>query len=121
MSNALRVIVPDVDAALPAWLSLGFEVHERWGPHFAILNGPTAAVWLSGPQTSAALITQGLDATAIAAASTRLVVISADLDTHVASLESAGWLALTPERSGPGGRQRLFQMGGTVVECFQPR
>jgi len=120
METALRVLVPDVDQALPAWQGLGYQVRDRWGPPFAILTGPGIEVWLSGPKTSAALICEGLDATTRAAASTRLVTISDTFDAQVSHLRAAGWACITAERSGPGGRQVLLQHGHTVIECFGP-
>ena len=120
MTTALRVLVPDVDAALPGWEALGYQVRDRWGPPFAILTGPGIEVWLSGPQTSAALICEGLDSLTRAAATTRLVTITDDFDAHVSELQGAGWRTITSDRSGPGGQQMLLQHGDTVIECFQP-
>jgi hypothetical protein len=120
MATALRVLVPDVDAALPGWQALGYEVRDRWGPPFAILSGPGPDVWLSGPQTSAAKITSELDAGLRSTASVRLVTISDDLAAHLAVLQRAGWDRLGETRSGPGGQQALMRRDGVIVECFQP-
>ena len=120
MTTALRVLVPDVDQALPAWRGLGYQVRERWGPPFAILAGPGTDVWLSGPQTSAAQIGAELPPAVQAAASTRLVTITDAFDTHLGDLQAAGWEPLTARRSGPGGLQMLLRQGNTVLECFSP-
>ncbi len=120
MATALRVLVPDVDAALPGWQALGYEVRDRWGPPFAILSGPGPDVWLSGPQTSAAKITAGLDQALRSAAAVRLVTISEDLAASLGALEQAGWVQLGAARSGPGGQQVLVQRDGVIIECFQP-
>ncbi|HVQ88041.1 MAG TPA: hypothetical protein VMT88_07655 [Actinomycetes bacterium] len=120
MDSALRVLVPDVDEALPGWASLGYEVKDRWGPPFAILTGPGIDIWLSGPQTSAALICEELDGRNRAAASTRLVTVTEDFESRIDELKAAGWTPLTPDRSGPGGRQALLHLSGTVIECFSP-
>ena len=120
MTTALRVLVPDVDEALPAWRGLGYEVRERWGPPFAILGGPGIDVWLSGPETSAAQISAGLEPALQAAASTRLVTITETFDQHERDLQAAGWQPLTERRAGPGGLQRLLRQGDTVLECFSP-
>lgn len=120
MTTALRVLVPDVDEALPAWRGLGYEVQERWGPPFAILTGPGIDVWLSGPETSAAQICAELEPAVQAAASTRLVTITETFDADVNDLHAAGWEPLTASRSGPGGRQMLLRQGNTVLECFRP-
>jgi len=121
VTTALRVLVPDVDQALPAWRGLGYEVRERWGPPFAILAGPGTDVWLSGPETSAAQICAELDASLRAAASTRLVTITEAFDARVNDLRASGWEPLTAPRSGPGGQQILLRQGNTVLECFSPR
>lgn len=119
--TALRILVTDVDAALPAWQQLGYTVRDRWGPPFAILSGPGIDVWLSGPETSAAQICEGLDPAARARAATRLVTITDSFDARVGDLQAAGWDPLTSARSGPGGRQVLLQQGETILECFSPR
>jgi len=120
MTTALRVLVADVDEALPAWQGLGYQVRERWGQPFAILRGPGVDVWLSGPETSAAQICAELEPAVQAAASTRLVTITDAFDTHESDLRAAGWEPLTPRRSGPGGVQMLLRHGHNVLECFSP-
>ena len=120
MDTALRVLVPDVNAALRGWQVLGYEVRDRWGPPFAILSGPGPDVWLSGPQTSAAKITSELDPGLRSSASVRLVTIVDDLAAHVRAMQQAGWGSLGATRSGPGGQQALLRRDGVIVECFQP-
>ena len=120
METALRVLVSDVDEALPAWASLGYGVRDRWGTPFAILAGPGIDVWLSGPQTSAAQICQDLDKATRAAAGTRLVTITDDFERRLDELQIAGWSPITLPRSGPGGQQVLLRQGQTIIECFCP-
>ena len=53
--GAVRILVADVDEALPGWLAAGYAVSQRWGPPFAILTADGMPdLWLSGPGTSAA-------------------------------------------------------------------
>ena len=118
MDTALRVLVPDVDAALPGWQVLGYEVRDRWGLPFAILSGPGPDVWLSGPQTSAAKITSELDPSLRSSAAVRLVTIVDDLPARLQALQQAGWDSLGPARGGPGGQQVLMRRDGVIVECF---
>ena len=49
----VRYLVDDVNRSLPFYEALGFALHERWGPPFAILRRADLDLWLSGPGASA--------------------------------------------------------------------
>ena len=117
--GALRVIVPDVDEALPAYAAAGYEVAQRWGPPFAILSsadGPD--VWLSGPGTSAERSLEGLSAADADCARVRQVLEVDDVLATVAALVDAGWAAVGEALSGPGGSQQLVRRGPVFLEVF---
>ena len=50
----IRYLVDDVDASLPFYRALGFELADRWGPPFAVVKRGDLSLWFSGPGTSAA-------------------------------------------------------------------
>ena len=117
--GALRVLVPDVDAALPAWEAAGYAEAQRWGPPFAILEADGMPdVWLSGPGTSAARTVEGLPDGDAGAASVRPVLEVEDVDAAVARLVGAGWSAIGTPVSGPGGSQQLLRQGAVFLEVF---
>jgi hypothetical protein len=116
---AVRVVVPDIDEALTAYVAAGYEVAQRWGPPFAILASPDGPdVWLSGPGTSAARTTEALPEADRAAASVRQVLEVDDVGAAVAGLVAAGWAPAGEELSGPGGSQRLVRRGPVFLEVF---
>ena len=43
----VRYLVHDVDASLPFYTALGFEIADRWGPPFVILKRLDVELWLS--------------------------------------------------------------------------
>jgi hypothetical protein len=117
--GAVRVLVDDVDAALPGWAAAGYRVAERWGPPFAILRAEAMPdLWLSGPGTSAARTVEGLSADDAASAAVRPVLEVDDVDEAVVRLTAAGWTAVGEPVSGPGGSQRLLRRGAVFLEVF---
>lgn len=115
---AFRYLVDDVDKALPFYEALGFVLHERWGPAFAIVTRGEIQLWLSGPGTSAR---QPLDdgTTPGPGGWNRFVIEVGDLK---ATLEALGVTPRSAPVSGPGGHQALvMDPSGNPVELFQPR
>lgn len=117
----LRVLVDDVDESIAALALTGFTVADRWGPPFAILAAGDARLWVSGPQTSAAALTQQLPEEAAAEARVRPVLEVDDLDASVAGLVTEGWSLAAGPISGPGGSQALLHRGSVYLEVFAGR
>ena len=118
---AFRYLVDDVDRALPFYEALGFVVHERWGPAFAIVTRGDVQLWLSGPGTSARKPLD--DGTNPGPGGwNRFVLEVDDLEATLAALERAGMKRRSTPAQGPGGSQALvMDPSGNPVEIFQPR
>lgn len=115
----VRYLVHDVDAALPFYEALGFELAERWGPPFAIVERDDLSLWLSGPGTSASR--PMADGSVPASGGwNRLVLEVADLDAAIEALRGAGARFRSEPVEGPGGRQVLVDdPSGNPVELFE--
>lgn len=116
----IRILVNDVDAALPFYQVLGFELADRWGPPFAVIERQDLTVWLSGPGTSARRpLADG--AVPVPGGWNRLVLEVPALEAMVARLQAAGAHFRGPPVAGPGGRQVLVDdPSGNPVELFEP-
>lgn len=122
VTMAFRYFVADVERSIEFYRSnLGFELVERWGPAFAILELEGDQLWLSGPGTSA--MRPALDGRVPEPGGwNRLVVETRDLATLAARLETSGVVFRTRDVSGPGGGQALIDdPDGNPIELFQPR
>ena len=117
----IRYLVRDVDAALPFYQALGFELEDRWGPPFAILIRDGLSLWLSGPGSSASKpLPDG--AQPLPGGWNRIVIEVADLGAMVDRLRATGARFLSEPIAGPGGTQMLVDdPSGNPVELFQPR
>jgi len=117
----IRYLVQDIDAALPFYAALGFELVERWGPPFAIVRRGDLALWLSGPGSSAARPLPG-GAVPVPGGWNRLVIAVDDLDVTLAALRAGGAKFRSDPIAGPGGRQLLVDdPSGNPVELFEQR
>jgi catechol 2,3-dioxygenase-like lactoylglutathione lyase family enzyme len=117
----VRYLVDDIDAALPFYAALGFEVTERWGPPFAKIARGDLTIWLSGPGSSAAR-TLGEGLVPKPGGWNRFVVEVADLTAAMASLRAAGARFRSEPVHGPGGTQVVAEdPSGNPVELFQAR
>jgi catechol 2,3-dioxygenase-like lactoylglutathione lyase family enzyme len=117
----VRYLVNDVDAALPFYAALGFELADRWGPPFAIVKRGDFALWLSGPGTSAAKPLPG-GAVPQPGGWNRLVIEVEDLDATLAALKAQGARFRSDPIQGPGGRQVLVEdPSGNPIELFEAR
>ena len=118
----VRYLVGDVDEAVDFYTGrLGFELEQRMGPAFAIVSRDGLALWLAGPQSSAARpMPDGRQPEA--GGWNRLVLTVDDLEQTVANLRAAGAAFRSEIVSGPGGKQILLDdPAGNPVELFQPR
>lgn len=117
----MRYMVNDVDAALPFYAALGFNLADRWGPPFAIVERDGLQIWLSGPGTSASKpMPDG--AKPEPGGWNRVVVAIDDLDAAVTALKATGAKFRNEPISGPGGRQVLAEdPSGNPVELFEAR
>ena len=115
----IRYIVHDIDAALPFYAALGFELADRWGPPFAILARGDLSLWLSGPGSSAARpLANG--SVPSPGGWNRLVIEVADLDATMQTLRAGGAVFRSDPVAGPGGRQALVDdPSGNPVELFE--
>ena len=115
----VRYLVHDVDAVLPFYEALGFRQVDRWGPPFAILERQGLALWLSGPDTSAARpMPDG--AKPVPGGWCRIVIEVDDLDATIGRLRATGARFRNEPVDGPGGRQVLAEdPSGNPVELFE--
>lgn len=114
-----RTLVDDVDAALVFYQALGFQLVERWGPPFAIVQKDGVQLWLSGPGTSAR---RALDdgSMPMPGGWNRLVLEVPDLDAAIAGLPGQGARLRSRPVQGPGGRQVLVDdPSGNPIELFE--
>lgn len=117
----VRYLVSDVDAVLPFYQALGFELADRWGPPFAIVTRGDLSLWLSGPGTSASKAMP--DGRVPSPGGWNRLVISVDnLDETVASIKATGARFRNDPISGPGGRQVLVEdPSGNPLELFEQK
>jgi catechol 2,3-dioxygenase-like lactoylglutathione lyase family enzyme len=116
-----RYLVDDVDAAVGFYTDqLGFTLERRMGPAFAIVSHGDLALWLSGPQSSAARpMPDGRQPEP--GGWNRLVLVVDDLDARVDAMRGAGLRFRNEVVSGPGGKQILLEdPAGNPVELFEP-
>jgi catechol 2,3-dioxygenase-like lactoylglutathione lyase family enzyme len=117
-----RYLVGDVDAAIAFYTgNLGFTLEQQMGPAFAIVSRDDLSLWLSGPQSSAALpMPDGREPRP--GGWNRFVVEVDDLESKVAELKQAGLHFRNEIVSGPGGKQIVLEDGdGNPVELFEAR
>lgn len=116
----IRYLVTDVDDAVAFYTGhLGFEIHQRLGPPFAMVRRGDLTLWLSGPATSAARPMPDGRAPEPGGWN-RLVIEVEDIEAHVARLKAAGVRFRNDVLSGPGGKQVLIEdPAGNPVELFQ--
>jgi catechol 2,3-dioxygenase-like lactoylglutathione lyase family enzyme len=122
LTAVVRYLVGDVDEAVAFYTErLGFQLDQRLGPAFAIVTRDGLAVWLSGPQTSAAQAMPD-GRTPGPGGWNRLVVTVVDLERIAGELRAAGVTFRNDVVTGPGGKQILLEdPSGNPVELFEPR
>jgi catechol 2,3-dioxygenase-like lactoylglutathione lyase family enzyme len=117
----IRYLVTDVEKSIEFYTkNLGFELIEKMGPAFAIVEKEDLSLWLSGPQTSAARpMPDG--STPAPGGWNRFVIEVADIEGLVATMKTAGVSFRNEIISGPGGKQILAEdPSGNPIEIFQP-
>jgi catechol 2,3-dioxygenase-like lactoylglutathione lyase family enzyme len=118
----IRYLVDDVDRAVAFYTEhLGFSLERRMGPAFTIVSLGDLALWLSGPQSSAARSMP--DARQPEPGGwNRLVIEVDDLEAKVHDLKQADLRFRNEIVTGPGGKQILLEdTAGNPVELFEPR
>ena len=116
----VRYIVDDVSAAVDFYVSkLGFEVEQQFGSAFAILKHGDLALWLAGPQASAARpMSDG--AVPSPGGWSRFVLIVDDLEATVSKLKADGVTFKNDIVDQQGRKQILCEdPSGNVIELFQ--
>jgi catechol 2,3-dioxygenase-like lactoylglutathione lyase family enzyme len=116
----VRYLVKDVEAAITFYTQrLGFTLQERMGPAFAIVAKDGLALWLSGPQTSAARPMPDGRAPEPGGWN-RLVLEVENLAALIETLQQAGATFRNQIISGPGGKQILLEdPAGNPIELFE--
>jgi catechol 2,3-dioxygenase-like lactoylglutathione lyase family enzyme len=101
----VRYLVDDVDAAVAFYTDkLDFTLDQQIGPAFAIVSRDGLALWLSGPQSSAARAMP--DGRRPEPGGWSRVVVEVDhLETKVAELKLPGLSFRNEVVTGPGGQQ----------------
>jgi catechol 2,3-dioxygenase-like lactoylglutathione lyase family enzyme len=118
----IRYLVDDVDRAAAFYVEhLGFSLDRRTGPAFAIVSLGDLALWLSGPQSSAA---RSMPDGRLPEPGgwNRLVIEVDDLEAKVIELRQTALHFRNEIVTGPGGKQILLEdTAGNLVELFEPR
>ncbi len=115
-----RYLVKDVEASIEFYTKhLGFEVVEKMGPAFAIVEKDDLRLWLSGTQTSAARpIPDG--SIPQPGGWNRFVIEVTDIESLVSAMKNADISFRNEIISGPGGKQILAEdPSGNPIEIFQ--
>lgn len=118
---SVRYMVRDVDEAVDFYAQrLGFSVARRWGPAFAIVERGDLALWVSGPDTSAArAMPDGRRPEP--GGWNRIVIEVEDVHGLARTLAEAGVTFRNEVITGPGGSQVLIEdPSGNPIELFQP-
>jgi catechol 2,3-dioxygenase-like lactoylglutathione lyase family enzyme len=117
--STVRYLVADVQKAIDFYTGmLGFELGEKWGSAFATVSKDDLTVWMSGPETSAAIAMP--DGRVPEPGGWNRLVLEVDgLDELVETLRSAGTVFRNEIVEGPGGRQILIDdPSGNPIELF---
>ena len=116
----IRYLVKDLESSIEFYTKhLGFEVIEKMGSAFAIVEKDDLSLWLSGPQTSAA---RPMPDGSIPQSGgwNRFVVEVANIESLVSAMKDAGISFRNEIISGPGGKQILAEdPSGNPIEIFQ--
>lgn len=115
----VRYLVRDVEASIPFYEALGFEVTRRMGPPFAMMARGDLTLWLSGPASSAAR-TLSDGSQPAPGGWNRLVLEVEDIHAAMAAIRPAGARFRSEPVTGPGGTQVVVDdPSGNPVELFQ--
>lgn len=119
---SVRYIVDDVDAAIPFYEQLGFELVMHPAPPFAMLSRGALRLALSAPNPMGGGGQPMPDGTQQHPGGwNRFAIEVDDLDATVARLREAGARFRNEIVAGMGGKQILLEdPSGNPVELFQP-
>lgn len=120
----IRYFVSNVDEAVGFYVDrLGFTAAARMGPAFAIVERDGLALWLSGPETSAAQPMPGAGGTVPEPGGWNRLVLEVDnVGDTARRLRAEGVRFRNEPRSGLGGTQVLIEdPAGNPIELFTPR
>jgi catechol 2,3-dioxygenase-like lactoylglutathione lyase family enzyme len=118
----IRYMVNDVEESLNFYTNyLGFQLVEKMGSAFAIVEKEDLQLWLSGPQTSAAReMPDGRKPES--GGWNRFVIEVDDIETLVSKMKLSGIKFRNEIISGPGGKQILAEdPSGNPIEIFQAK
>ena len=118
---AIRYLGRDTEEAGGFYVGqLGFTLVSRSGSAFAVVERDGHALWLSGPNTSAAQ--QLPDGRLPQPGGWNRVVLNVDdVAAEIARLDAAGTIRRSDPVSGPGGTQVLVEdPSGNPIELFTP-
>jgi catechol 2,3-dioxygenase-like lactoylglutathione lyase family enzyme len=117
----VRYLVKDVTESIRFYESLGFELHQQFGPAMAIVGKGDLTLWLAGPASSAAQAMPD-GAKPQPGGWNRFVIEVKDLAGLVADLKGKSVKFRNEILSGPGGSQILCEdPSGNCIELFQAR
>lgn len=118
----IRYMVNEVEETLNFYIEyLGFQLVEKMGSAFAIIEKGDLQLWLSGPQTSAAReMPDGRKPKS--GGWNRFVIEVDDIETLVSNMKQSGIKFRNEIISGPGGKQILAEdPSGNPIEIFEAR
>lgn len=118
----VRYFVTDVGSSIEYYRkNLGFVVTQNWGGNFAKIQLDDLELWISGPNTSAAMpMTDG--SKPIPGGWNRLVIKVNNIETIVEKLKEEGIKMRNEILTGVGGKQILIEdPSGNPIELFQEK
>lgn len=120
-SVSVRYIVDDVEAALPFYERLGFEVEMRPAPGFAALARGELRLLLNEPGAGGAGQAMPDGEAPEPGGWNRIQLTVASLETTMGELKHAGTRFRNDIVQGRGGKQILAEdPSGNLVELFEP-
>jgi catechol 2,3-dioxygenase-like lactoylglutathione lyase family enzyme len=118
----IRYMVSDTETAIRFYTQLlGFELLERWGPAFAMVGKNGLTLWLSGPNTSAAMAMPD-GRVPESGGWNRIVLEVENLETLITNLKLSSVTFRNEMIDGVGGKQVLIEdPSGNPIELFEAK
>jgi catechol 2,3-dioxygenase-like lactoylglutathione lyase family enzyme len=119
---AIRYMVKDTETAIHFYTELlGFELLERWGPAFAMVGKDGLTLWLSGPNTSAAMAMPD-GRVPEPGGWNRIVLEVENLEALITNLRLSSVVFRNEMIDGVGGKQVLIEdPSGNPIELFEEK